>query len=133
MTSPVLVDATRFLVPAMLGLALFLLIRGHDEPGGGFVAGLMVAAAFALLGLARGDRALRSAMRISPQSLVGVGLLLAVSSGVISLLFGLPFMTGLKLWGSSMLSTVLLFDVGVCLLVAGMVLLIVLTLAEESR
>jgi multicomponent Na+:H+ antiporter subunit B len=137
MRSSILQTAARFLMPLLLLFALFLLLRGHNEPGGGFVGGLVVAAAFVLYVMAYGVDAGRRALLVDPSTLLGVGLLVALVSGVPAALIGRPFMTAL--WttldvGSQGLDigTPLVFDVGVFLAVIGVVLTIVFTLAEVS-
>jgi multicomponent Na+:H+ antiporter subunit B len=137
MRSSILQTATRFLMPLLLLFALFLLLRGHNEPGGGFVGGLVVAASFVLYAMAYGVDAGRRALLVDPSALLAGGLLVALVSGVPAALIGRPFMTAL--WttidvGSRGLDvgTPLLFDVGVFLSVIGVVLTIVFTLAAVS-
>jgi multicomponent Na+:H+ antiporter subunit A len=137
MTSLILQTATRPLLTLLLLFAIFLLLRGHNEPGGGFVGGLVAAAAFALHAIAFGPAAARRMVRVKPRTLIGVGLLTAAGSGLIAMLAGEPFLTGQ--WGSVQLlglpaidlGTPLLFDVGVFLTVLGVTLTVILTLAEE--
>jgi multicomponent Na+:H+ antiporter subunit B len=136
MSSLILRTATRFLMPLLLLFALFLLLRGHNEPGGGFVGGLVVAAAFVLYSISAGVPASRRALRIRPSTLLSVGLLVALASAVPAPLVGRPFMSAL--WtevgtgtGAWAIGTPLVFDVGVFLAVIGVVLTIVFTLAED--
>jgi multicomponent Na+:H+ antiporter subunit B len=135
MTSLILRTATRFLMPLLLLFALFLLLRGHNEPGGGFVGGLVVAAAFVLYAIAYGLDAGRRALLVAPSTLLGAGLLVALSSGISAVLVGRPFLTAM--WTKVAIEpavfdvgTPLVFDVGVFLAVIGVVLTIVFTLAE---
>ena len=135
MTSLILRTATRFLMPLLLLFALFLLLRGHNEPGGGFVGGLVVAAAFVLYTIAFGVDAGRRALLVDPSTLLGVGLLVALGSGIPAVLLGRPFLTAM--WtevgrppAAFDVGTPLVFDVGVFLAVIGVVLTIVFTLAE---
>lgn len=135
MTSVILSTAIRLLLPLLLIFSVFLLLRGHNEPGGGFVGGLVAAAAITLYALAEGVVPARRLLKLDPRSLIAFGLALSLSSGMLPLLFGQPLLTGL--WLSSPVpvlghvGTPLLFDLGVYLLVAGMALLIVLSLMEE--
>ena len=138
MTSSILQTATRFLMPLLLLFAVFLLLRGHNEPGGGFVGGLVVASAFVLYSIAYGVAASRRALLVGPQTLLGVGLLVAAGSGVPGMLSGQPFMTAA--WttvGNGPLAiavgTPLVFDLGVFLAVIGVVLTIVFTLGDVSQ
>jgi multicomponent Na+:H+ antiporter subunit B len=136
MSSLILRTATRVLMPLLLLFALFLLLRGHNEPGGGFVGGLVVAAAFVLYAISAGVPASRRALLIEPSTLLSVGLLVALASAVPALLAGRPFMsavwtefgTGPAAWT---IGTPLVFDIGVFLAVIGVVLTIVFTLAED--
>lgn len=138
MRSIILATATRFLMSMILLFSAFLLLRGHNLPGGGFVGGLVAAAAFALYTFAFSPREARQLLRIDPRSLIGVGLLLALASGGVALLHGQPFLTGrwrtfsLPQWGSVDLGTPLLFDLGIYLVVMGATLAIVLTMAERE-
>jgi multicomponent Na+:H+ antiporter subunit B len=121
----------------LLLFAFFLLLRGHNAPGGGFVGGLVAAAAFTLYSIADGPAAARYALRVDPRTMIAVGLLVAIASGALALLFGDPLLTAE--WGTvqilglpeATLGTPLLFDVGVFMVVLGVTLTIILSLAEE--
>jgi multisubunit Na+/H+ antiporter MnhB subunit len=135
MTSSILQTATRFLMPLLLLFAVFLLLRGHNQPGGGFVGGLVVASSFVLYSIAFGVKAARHALLVSPSTLLGGGLFVALASGLPGVLAGRPFMSAI--WvsfgdGSTAVhvGTPLVFDVGVFLAVVGVVLTIVFTLAD---
>ena len=137
MTSTILQAATRVLMPLLLLLAVFLLLRGHNHPGGGFVGGLVAASSFVLYSIAFGVDAGRRALGISPGLLLGSGPLVALLSGLPAVFTGQPFMTALWTelpFGSRAvpLGTPLLFDVGVFLAVIGVVLTIVFTLADVT-
>jgi multicomponent Na+:H+ antiporter subunit B len=133
--SLIFTTATKYLLPLLLLFSLFLLLRGHNEPGGGFVAGLVAASALALHALAHGSQATRALMQADPIQLIGVGLFLAAGSGVLPLLEGLPLLT--SLWSAQeipvlgKIGTPLVFDAGVCLVVTGAMLAIILTLTED--
>ena len=136
MSSSILRTAARVLMPLLLILAAFLLLRGHNEPGGGFVAGLVIAIAFVLLMLADGVEAARPALLIEPERLLGVGLLVALASALFPVILGRPFLTAC--WTSIgppewdlLVGTPLVFDVGVCLVVIGVVLTLTFDLAED--
>jgi multicomponent Na+:H+ antiporter subunit B len=133
--SLILRTAVRFLVPMLLMLSVMVLLRGHNEPGGGFVGGLLAAGAVALLQLAEGTEAARRLLRVDPRSLIGFGLLAALSAGVAALAAGRPLLTGLWLGtpvpGIGKLGTPLLFDIGVFLVVVGSAVLILLVLGER--
>src|SRR5690606_6588875 len=84
---------SRLLLPAALMFSIYLLWRGHNAPGGGFVGGLIAAAGFTVYALPRGRATLASMLVIPPQSIAGLGVLLALSSGLASLLAGQAFLT----------------------------------------
>lgn len=135
MTSIILSTAIRLLLPLLLLFSVFMLLRGHNEPGGGFVGGLVAAAALALYALAEGAAAARRLLKFDPRVLIVAGMTLALGSGMLPLLIGQPLLTGLWLPYPvpvlGHIGTPLCFDLGVYLLVAGMALLIVLSLMEE--
>jgi multicomponent Na+:H+ antiporter subunit B len=137
MTSFILSSATRLLLPLLLLFSVFLLLRGHNDPGGGFSGGLVAAASFILYRFAFGAEATRHVLPMNTVVLIGAGLLIAIASGSSALLAGQPLMTGLWVriavpgWGNLDVGTPLLFDVGVYLAVVGVTLSIILSLAEE--
>jgi multicomponent Na+:H+ antiporter subunit B len=136
MDSLVLRTATRYLLPLMLLYSMYVLLRGHNAPGGGFVGGLVAASAYALYAIAFDVPHARRIMPVSPRRLIGVGLALAVASGLVGLALGQPFMTAQ--WDArefpvvGKVGTPLLFDVGVYLTVIGVTLTIIFALAEEE-
>jgi len=137
MTSLILRATTRFMLPLLLLFSIFLLLRGHNEPGGGFSGGLVAASAFILYAFAFGVPEARRALILKSRTLIGLGLLVALASGVLGLFAGQPLMTGLWAdlyfsgYGTLSLGTPLLFDLGVYLVVIGITLSIILMLAEE--
>jgi multisubunit Na+/H+ antiporter MnhB subunit len=131
-TSPIFRTAVRTLMPLLLLYAAFLLLRGHNQPGGGFVAGLVTAAAFALYAIAFGVDRARRAVPADPLTLIGAGLLIALSSGVPAVLGGQPFLTALWTHTPTAFGTPVVFDTGVFLVVAGVVLMMIFSLAEEA-
>ena len=135
--SVILKAATRIVVGLMLVFSVFILVRGHNEPGGGFAGALVAATAFSLLAIAEGVGAARAALRVQPRVLIALGLLAAVASGLAGPLAGRPFMTGLwwelklRQGASLTVGTPALFDAGVFLTVTGVVMTLVLALEEE--
>jgi multicomponent Na+:H+ antiporter subunit B len=134
--SVILRTTTQLLITILLLFSVFLLLRGHDLPGGGFIGGLVAVAAFALYLIAFGVEATSVLVRVRPRALLGAGLLAAVAAGVMGMLAGEPFLTGqwliLDLPGNAelKLSSVLLFDIGVYLVVIGTVLTMLFALEE---
>ena len=136
MSTLILRTATRLLVPLLLLFSLFLLWRGHHEPGGGFVGGLVAATAFVLIALAQGPAIARQVLRVRPTRLVPVGLATSLGAGCLALTRGEPFLTGLWMKSADAvlpLGTPLLFDLGVYLTVMGVVLAMLLALMEETQ
>jgi multicomponent Na+:H+ antiporter subunit B len=120
----------------MLMFSVFVLLRGHNEPGGGFIGGLIAASALAIFGIAHGPRAVERAMRFHPMAIAGAGLFIAALSGLASAFAGVPFMTGLWVYPDILgtevpLSTVMSFDLGVYLVVVGSITSIALALEKE--
>ena len=137
MTSTILQTATRVLMPLLLLFAVFLLLRGHNQPGGGFVAGLVVASSFVLYSIAFGVDAGRRPHQVRPPPRRGGCPRVALTSGLPAVFTGQPFMTAqwteVRLGPTAVaLGTPLVFDVGVFLAVIGVVLTIVFTLTEVS-
>jgi multisubunit Na+/H+ antiporter MnhB subunit len=120
----------------MLVFSVYLLLRGHNAPGGGFSAALVAGTAFSLMIMAEGPELVRRALRVEPLTITAWGVLAAAASGLPAVLAGEPYMTGLW-WpldpqkGGLALGTPLLFDVGVFLVVLGAVVTLVLHLEER--
>jgi multicomponent Na+:H+ antiporter subunit B len=137
MKSLILSSTARVLLPILALFSLFLLLKGHHGPGGGFAGGLVAAATWALYIGANEVPAARRLLIIQPRTLIGVGLLIAAGSGIAPLVAGRPLMEGqwtslhVPLLGQVYLGTPLLFDVGVYLVVVGVMVTVTLTLAEE--
>lgn len=137
MNSVIFKTSATVLLPFMLLLSVAVLLRGHNEPGGGFVGGLLAASGFALHAMAYGHESARRTLRINPCVLIGAGLLTAVVSGLPGMVVGGEYLRGLwvsmKVPGFPELikaGTPVLFDIGVYLLVLGGAVLMVVTLEE---
>ena len=139
MTSLILRTATRYLFPVILLFSIYALMRGHNEPGGGFVGGLCAASAYVLYALAYNVSDARRMLAVDPLTLVGLGLLLAASMGGLSYATGEPFLTAE--WGKVAVSadwtiklgTPLFFDIGVYLVVLGVTTTILFALSEDGE
>lgn len=132
MSSLILSTAARLLVALLLLFSIFVMLRGHDEPGGGFIGGLIAATAFALYVMAEGAGAVRAVLRVDPRKVAGFGLACALAAGGIGMLAGEEFLRAL--WvalPSGKVGTPLLFDVGVYLVVLGGIVSMVLALEEQ--
>jgi multicomponent Na+:H+ antiporter subunit B len=123
----------------VLAFSIYLFFAGHNNPGGGFIGGLMTAAAFVLLYLSFNMKTLKKALPFNFDLLIGGGLLVAFLTGVTSMLFGFPFLTQffeyvqIPFMGEVELTTALSFDLGVYLVVLGAALTIILTIAEDDK
>ena len=139
MTSLILRTTTLALEPLLLLYSLYLLLSGHNEPGGGFSGGLVASAVFALHLLAYDASSTRRMLVVRPEALVGTGLLLSMISGLWGAIWSRPFLTGawveVHLEGADpiALGTPTLFDVGVYVVVVGVLMIILLSLAEEQE
>jgi multicomponent K+:H+ antiporter subunit A len=128
----------RVVLPVAIVVAAHLLLRGHNAPGGGFVAGLVVAVAFLMQYLVAGTRWVEARASVHPPRWIGFGLLLAAVTGLGSLTLGYPFLTThtlhftLPLIGAVHLPSATFFDIGVFSVVVGATLLILTALAHQS-
>lgn len=138
MNSIILRSGTLYLRPLLLIFSVFLLLGGHNQPGGGFTGGLVAASAFVLEALAFSLEQARRTLRVHPLALVGFGLTLAALSAAFSILLGKPFMTGIWSefyvpgWGDVAIGTPFFFDLGVYFDVLGVTCLIIFTLLESA-
>ncbi|MEZ5790544.1 MAG: Na+/H+ antiporter subunit B [Nitratireductor sp.] len=126
-----------YLTSLMVLFSIFVLLRGHNEPGGGFIGGLIAASAFAIYGIACGVQPVRRALYFHPMTLAGFGLFIAALAGFPSIIAEVPFLTGLwtfpKIGQVELaLSTPLVFDIGVYFVVVGAITSIALALEERE-
>lgn len=137
MESIILQIAARHMRPLLIGLSVIVLYRGHNEPGGGFIGGLMFGAAYIVYAMAFGVEKTRKITFMDPINITALGLFIAVLSGVPALMVGDIFMTGewITLWKETAfelkLGSPLIFDVGVYFAVAGMLMLVMYSIMEE--
>jgi multicomponent K+:H+ antiporter subunit A len=126
------------LFPVIGAVAVYLLLRGHDLPGGGFVAGVTMAVAFIVQYMANGTNWVEARLRVLPVRWMGTGLLLAVGTGAAAWAFNRPFLTSsfsytdLPVIGSVPIASALLFDLGVFALVVGATVLMLIAIAHQS-
>src|SRR5690606_33774818 len=137
MKNIILRTATAYLIPLLLLFSVFLLLRGHYYPGGGFVGGLVAAIAFVLHGFAFKMQNTLRLMRFHPSKFIPVGLAVSTLSAILPMLVGKPVMTGL--WLNNPLpilgnvGTSLFFDIGVYLVVLGVALNILFTISDSDN
>ena len=128
----------QWLFPVIIVIAIYLLVRGHDLPGGGFAGGVTLSIAFILQYMAGGTRWVEERLRILPLMWIGTGLAVALLAGMGSWVFGYPFLTtyfqyaDIPWIGRVPLATAFIFDIGVFLLVVGATVLILIPLAHQS-
>ncbi|SMH37089.1 monovalent cation/H+ antiporter subunit A [Azospirillum agricola] len=128
----------RLLFPIICLVAMFLLLRGHDQPGGGFAAGLTASIAMILQYMLGGTQWVEARLRVLPLRWMGIGLLLAAGTGLGAWAFGRPFLTSyfayadLPVLGKIPMASALIFDVGVFALVVGATMLTLIALARQS-
>ena len=132
----ILAVVAQILLPLALLVSVYILLRGHNEPGGGFIAGLITATALILQYMARGHDWMRARLPIAYPIVAVSGLAIALATGLGSWLFGFPFLTSafghfhLPLVGDFELATAMLFDLGVFLAVVGATLMILVNLGR---
>ncbi|MDZ7597516.1 MAG: monovalent cation/H+ antiporter subunit A [Desulfobacterales bacterium] len=135
----ILSQMTRFLLPLALLVAAHLFLRGHNAPGGGFVAGLVAAVALVLQYMANGIAWTQKQWRQACHPLIAAGVLMASATGTVSLFLGRPFLTSafrhvhLPVVGEFELASAMVFDLGVFLTVVGVILLILANLGKLTR
>ncbi|QWT16656.1 monovalent cation/H+ antiporter subunit A [Sphingobium xenophagum] len=127
-----------WLFPVILTCALYLLVRGHDLPGGGFAGGISASIAIILLYMASGTRSVESRLHIQPVRWIAAGLLCAAATGAAAWFFGYPFLSthfrylDVPIIGQVPIASALLFDIGVFAVVVGTTVLILIALAHQS-
>ncbi|MEX0810754.1 MAG: Na+/H+ antiporter subunit B [Chitinophagales bacterium] len=136
MNSFILTATARWIVPVMCLFSIYLLFRGHNLPGGGFVGGLTAGAAIVLYAFARGVDYVNNRLHLNPFAITASGLLIAFASGMIAVFKGEIFLKGIWLdWEIPFipkLGTPFLFDIGVYVVVLGIVLLIIFPNIEND-
>ena len=135
----ILKSTSSLIVFILLGFAIYLLLAGHNSPGGGFIGGLTTTAAFLLMYMAFGEETVRKIIPINFLLFIPIGLLLATLTGLGALLFNVPFLTHtcgtftIPLFGEVDLSTAMLFDLGVYFTVFGTTMTIILTINSDQH
>jgi multicomponent Na+:H+ antiporter subunit B len=116
----------------MVAFSILVLLRGHNDPGGGFIGGLIAASAAAVYGMAHGVGAVRRLMRVNPIAYAGAGVLIAIVSGLVAVFFGTTFLTAHWL-PSYIFGVPGVFDVGVYFVVFGTMTAIALALEDDGE
>jgi multicomponent Na+:H+ antiporter subunit A len=132
-------QVTRMIFHVTLLVSLYVMLRGHNAPGGGFAGGLIAGAAFVFRILAGGSKGRIDIARVPPVALIAVGMLLAIGTGVVALVAGNQFLetaivhVDLPLIGDVKLVSAAVFDLGVYLLVIGVVVIVLSNLASRTH
>ena len=123
----------------MLIFSIYLLLRGHNNPGGGFIAGIIASTGFIFYAIIFGTETLQEVIKLKPQTFIGIGLLLVLIAAIIPTLFSLEILTGLwikvniPVLGTLHAGTPLIFDTGVYGVVVGVILTIIISIMEVLR
>ncbi|MEE4196650.1 MAG: MnhB domain-containing protein [Bacteroidales bacterium] len=135
----ILENIVRLFMKVMVIYSIYLLLRGHNNPGGGFIAGIIASTGFLFFAIIHGTEALQKIIKIQPQLLIATGLSLVFLAAFLPLTETKEFLTGLwlvadiPLLGEFHLGTPLLFDSGVFLVVIGVILTIVISIMEVLK
>ncbi|MFC5602119.1 Na(+)/H(+) antiporter subunit B [Sporosarcina koreensis] len=133
----ILQTVTRIVVFIILTFGVELFLSGHNNPGGGFIGGLVLSSAFVLLYLVNDIETVHKGIPFDFKKIAALGAFLAVGTGIGSVLFGKDFLTqaarhfNLPVFGETELSTVIVFEAGVALTVVGVVVTIISTISED--
>ncbi|MBT8212664.1 MAG: hypothetical protein KJN71_05930 [Acidimicrobiia bacterium] len=138
-SSPLIETGSRTMVPTLVVVSLFLLVVGHDSPGGGFVGGLLAGSALLVVFVAAGRPAVEAILPVRSDTILGLGLATAVFTALGGMVFGSALLDAGKLtldlgWlGKLSVGSSLLFDVGVYLIVVGLVATVILRLGGAEQ
>lgn len=137
MKSKILRASTKVVSPLLMAYSAIVFLKGHNQPGGGFIGGLLLALGVVYLSLGRGKEKLK--LPFSLETIIGVGALTMLTTVFISLIRGEPIMKAtwwfsvpLPFLGDYKIGSIFVFDLGVYILVAGVVLKIILSISEEE-
>ncbi len=137
-TNDIILRTTTTLIAFILfGFSIYLFLAGHNAPGGGFIGGLMTSAAIVLMYMAYGFQSMQKVLPVNYRYLIPVGLLIALTTGMGSFVFGQPFLSHtfayfhLPVLGRTELATALMFDLGVYITVIGVTMTIILSIAND--
>ncbi|SHF53872.1 Na(+)/H(+) antiporter subunit B [Ornithinibacillus halophilus] len=134
----ILRTTTSLIAFILLGFAVYLLFAGHNSPGGGFIGGLVTAAAIVLMYMAYGIETVDKVLPINFETLISIGLITAIVTGLGSFLFDVPFLSHtfdyfeFPIFGEVELATAMLFDIGVYFTVVGVTVTIILNIANDQ-
>ncbi|WP_430785761.1 Na(+)/H(+) antiporter subunit B [Virgibacillus flavescens] len=134
----ILRTTTSLIAFILFGFAIYLLLAGHNAPGGGFVGGLVTSGAIILMYMSYGLEAVDKILPVNFRTLIPLGLLIALSTGLGSFLFDVPFLSQtygyfhVPIFGEIELATAMIFDIGVFVTVVGVTMTIILSIANDQ-
>jgi multicomponent K+:H+ antiporter subunit A len=135
----IMVVATRIMLPLAMMVAAYIFLRGHNSPGGGFIAGLVASIALLLQYMASGYGWAAQRMRIDYHAMIGAGVLIAAATGIVAMVLDYPFLTSAFTYlhwpvvGKFEIASAIAFDVGVFLTVLGATMLALANLSRLGR
>ncbi len=134
----ILKTVSKAVVLIIFTFGIYLFFSGHDQPGGGFIGGLVIASAFVLMFLSYDSETVSEALPIDFKKLSALGVLLATMSGIAPVFFGGAFLSqsfgsfDLPIFGKTELATITIFEAGIALTVIGVVVNIILSISEDE-
>lgn len=134
----ILRTTTSLIAFILFGFAIYLLLAGHNAPGGGFVGGLVTSGAIILMYMSYGIEAVDKILPVNFRTFIPVGLLIALSTGLGSFIFNVPFLSHtygyfhVPIFGEIELATAMIFDLGVFVTVLGVTMTIILSFANDQ-
>jgi len=137
-TDVYLQTATKILVFIIMTFSIYVLFAGHNNPGGGFIGGLITASALILLYIAFDLQSVRDIIPVDFKKLAATGVLISLLTGVASLVLNIPFLSqtyryvDLPFLGKTELATAMIFDLGVYLAVLGTTMTIITSISEDD-
>jgi multicomponent K+:H+ antiporter subunit A len=135
----IMVVATRVMLPLAMLVGAYIFLRGHNEPGGGFIAALVVSIALIMQYMASGFGWAAQRVKVNYHAMIGLGVLVAAATGIGAMVLDQPFLTStfghfhLPLVGEFELASAMAFDTGVFLTVVGAVMLMLANLSRMGR
>jgi multisubunit Na+/H+ antiporter MnhB subunit len=139
MNNIILEKIARLFLRIVAIVSIFLLLRGHNSPGGGFIGGIVLAVGFIFYGIIFGSENIKKSIRLDTSVWIGIGLVLIFTAAIVPAFSGLAPLTGLwytgslPLLGTLHIGTPLLFDTGIFIAVTGVILSIVISTMEVLK
>lgn len=135
----ILENIVSLFMKVMLIFSIYLLLRGHNNPGGGFIAGIIASTGFIFYAIIFGTELLQKVIKLKPQTIIGIGLSFVLIAAILPTFFSTEMLTGLwikakiPVLGTLHAGTPLIFDTGVYLVVVGVILTIIISIMEVLK